>query len=181
MTNFYQRLSEIIDQQYLQKVKATTIPGSTEKILLICFHPYQNKKLVRLGDNLIIEPNELVGEFHLSNRRILELAADKSERSIEWRILQLLKKDFTCLANACRNGEISDSIKGFYGVLVLVAGAKRLGFILIPLPKGLRRWWIGLWESMLRRVNYSYQTKKKPKQMTPYEVWISREELLRRY
>jgi hypothetical protein len=75
-------------------------------------------------------------------------------------------------------------IKGFYGVNVLTAGAKRLGFTLIPIPKGWNRWWLGFWETILRKIFYSYKTKKKAtfqKTKDPYEVWITREELLKRY
>jgi len=181
MSSLLRKLSKLVDQRYLKKVGATPIPGSTEKLLLLCFHPYLGKKSVRVNDTLLIEQNELVGEFHLSNSRILEIAAEKSERSMEWRILEILKHEFGCLAKVCQTEQISSSIRGFYGVLVLAAGARRLGFTLIPLPKGFFSWWVSFWESMLRRINYSYQTKKKPKKMPSYEVWISREELLRRY
>ncbi|GEM_PF-732225 len=177
------RLGMAIDRRYLKKVGASTVPGSPTGLLLVCYHPYRGKQRVSL-DETTIAPGDMVGELHLSNVRITEIAAEPSGRSLEWRLMEMLKEEFRRLAQACENGSITEDIKGFYGVNVLVAGARRMGFTLIPIPKGWNRWWLGFWESVLRWIYYSFKTGKKAKVqkiMDPYEVWISRVQLMERY
>jgi len=177
------KLGMAIDRRYLKKVGASAVPGSVHGVLLVCYHPYQGKEEIIL-DETTITPGDMVGELHLSNIRITEIAAEPGNRSLEWRLMEMLKEEFKRLAQACGNGSIPENIKGFYGVNVLVAGARRMGFTLIPIPKGWNRWWLGFWESMLRLIYYSFKTSKKAKlqkTMDPYEVWISRTQLMQRY
>ncbi len=178
-----QRLGMAIDRRYLKKVAATGIPGSKNQLLLICFHGYHGKTKLDINGT-IINPGDSIAEFHLSNKRIAEMGREDSSRSMEWRMLEMLKAEFTALAEACSNNIISGQVQGFYGVNVLTAGAKRLGFTLVPIPKGWNHWWLGFWESVLRRIFYSYKTKKKATFQKPkeaFEVWITREELIKRY
>jgi hypothetical protein len=179
-----QKFGMAIDRRYLKKVGATSIPDSKLNLLLICFHPYEGEKSLTFVDGVAIDPGDPIVEIHLANQRITELGNEQSERSMEWRLLELLKAEFAALAKACSEGSISTEVKGFYGVNVLTAGAKRLGFTLVPIPKGWNRWWLGFWESFLRKIFYSFKTKKKAtfqKTKDPYEVWITRQELVKRY
>jgi hypothetical protein len=178
------RIGHAIDRYYLKRAGATVIPGSEAGLLLLCYHPYHAQHELILDEQILIKPGALVGEFHLSNLRITEIAADPVGGSLEWRLLATLKTEFKTLATACVRGTIPETVQGFYGINVLAAGAKRLGFSLVPLPKGWSRWWLGFWESCLRLLFYSYQTKKKAalqRTMDPYEVWISRRQLINRY
>lgn len=178
------KISEKIDARYQKKVGATTIPGSQNNLLLICYHPYQGKKPVVTNDGVTINPGDPVGELHFNNKKITELAAEPSERSMEWRLIEILKAEFATLAEVCAAGLIPGNIRAFYGVNVLAAGAKRMGFTLVPIAPGWNRWWLGLWESVLRLVYYSFKTKKKAslkRTMDPYEIWISSNELIRKY
>jgi hypothetical protein len=184
MSTILRGLGEAIDRYYLKKAAATAIPGSGLGLLLLCYHPLQSREAVAIDGQTICRPGQTVGEFHLSNIRITELAKEPSPRSLEWRLLEMLKSEFAILAEACVKEVIPPNVQGFYGVNVLVAGAKRLGFTLVPIPPGWERWWLGFWESCLRLIFYSYKTKKKAalqRTMDPYEVWISRTELIKRY
>ncbi len=153
-------------------------------LLLICFHPYEGKQPVELSDHTVIQPGERVGELHLSNIRITEIADQNSERSLEWQLMDMLKQELRVLAKACGAGKIPGDIRAIYGVNVLAAGARRLGFTLVPIAKGWDRWWLGFWESTLRLIYYSFKTKKKAtlkRTMDPYQVWMSREQLIKRF
>jgi hypothetical protein len=179
-----QKFVMAIDRRYLKKVNATTIPGSEHQLLWICFHPYEGKTPITIGDGVTINPGDLVGEFHLGNQRVVEMGQENSSRSMEWRLLELLKAEFDAVAKACSAKEISSEVKGFYGVNVLAAGARRLGFTLVAIPKGWNRWWLGFWETFLRKTFYSFKTKKKAtfkKTKDAFEIWITREELMKRY
>ena len=104
--------------------------------------------------------------------------------ALQWRLIEMIKLEFRNLAAACLTGEIPETVRGFYGVNVLAAGARRLGFTMVPIPRGWQRWWLGFWESCLRLVFYSFKTKKKAslkRTMDPYEIWITREDLIARY
>lgn len=181
---FFRNMGEAIDRRYLKKVGATPVPDSKINLLLVCFHQYQGKISIQTSDQVIINPGDRVGELHFSNVRITEIAAEPSERSMEWRLVGMLKEEFGLLAKACDQGLIPENVQAFYGVNVLQAGAKRMGFTMVPIPKGWNRWWLGFWESVLRLVYYSYKTTKKAtlkRTMEPYEIWLSRQELIRRY
>ncbi|HBF39555.1 MAG TPA: hypothetical protein DDW50_19825 [Firmicutes bacterium] len=178
-----QRFGMAVDRRYLKEAGATGIPGSVYQVLLICFHPYQGERNLNLN-GVTIHPGDMIAEFHLSNRRILEMGREASSRSMEWRLFEALRGEFTALAAACVINTIPASVQGFYGVNILAAGAKRLGFTLVPLPKGWNRWWLSFWETFLRRIFYSFKTKKKAnfqKTKEAFEIWITREELLKRY
>jgi len=180
----FRKIGVAIDRRYLRKAGAIPAPGSDLKLLLICFHPYRGKKPARIDATTIVSPGDPVAELHLSNIQITRIAAETQGRSLEWQLMEMLKTEFACLAAACVNKTIPEAVRGFYGVNVLAAGARRLGFTLIPLPAGWDRWWLGFWESMLRLVYYSYKTKRKAKlqkTMDPYEIWISRETLVAKY
>lgn len=182
--NIFRKLGTAIDRRYLNKVGAIPVPGSEFRLLLICYHPYHGQKNIEIPNQVAIAPGETVCEFHLSNQRITEIAAEKSDRSMEWRLLEILKEEFKKLAENCANGTIPEEIKAFYGVNAMGTTSKRLGFTLIPLPKGWNRLWLGFWESLLRKIFYSYKKDKKTtlgRTMDPYEIWISRDVLLRKY
>lgn len=184
VAGFLRKIGEKIDERYQKKVGANPIPGSVNGLLLVCYHNYHGKKPVVTNDGVVINPGEPVGELHFNNKKITEIGAEPSERSLEWRLLEILKKEFRILAEAIDAKLVPGNIKAFYGVNVLEAGAKRLGFTLVPIPTGWERWWLGFWESMLRLIYYSFKTKKKARlkrTMNPYEIWISGNELLRRY
>lgn len=179
------KMSEAIDRRYLKKVGAMAVPQSKSGLLLICFHAYEGKKTIQIPDNVTIKPGDLVGELHLSNIRITEIASKDTKRSLEWHLIETLRSEFHLLAGACQSGEISRDVQAFYGVNVMGPATKRLGFTLIPIPKGLNRIWLGFWESFLRKIYYSYKTSKKvtlKKTLNDaFEIWISKGEIIRRY
>ncbi len=178
------RLGQAIDRRYLKKVGAEPVPGSAIGLILVCYHPYEAKQPLELNDQTVIRPGEIVGEIHFSNIKITELAAEHSGRSMEWRLMELIKQEFKTLAKAGLEGKVPAAVRAFYGVNVLAAGARRLGFTMIPIAKGWNRWWLGFWESMLRLVYYSFETKKKAalkRTMDPYEVWMSRDFMIAKF
>jgi hypothetical protein len=184
INNILRKLGTAIDRRYLKKAGAISVPDSEYRLLLICFHPYHGRKSVDIPGPVTIAPGDPVCEIHLANQRITEIARESSTRSMEWRLLEILKKELGKLAESFVNGTIPQEIKAVYGVNAMGTASRRLGFTLIPLPKGWNRLWLGFWESLLRKIFYSYKKDKKTvlgRTMDPHEVWISREELVRKY
>ena len=184
MKHLLQKMVTAIDRRYMKKAGAIAVPGSQAGLLLICFHPYQGETKVEIPGQSTIVPGDPVCELHFSNQRVTEIAGDETGRSMEWRILGILKDEFGKLAESCVNGAIPPEIKAFYGVNAMGTASKRLGFTLIPLPKGWNRLWLGFWESLLRKIFYSYKKDGKTsmgRTMDPHEIWISRDELVRKY
>ena len=183
LPNLWRKIGLAIDRRYLKKAGATSVPRPEYNLLLICYHPYHGKKSLEIPNQVIITPGDPVCEIHLSNQRITEIAVE-TNRSLEWHLFEMLNTEFKKMAENCVNGTIPREIQGIYGVNTMGTATKRFGFILIPLPKGWNKLWLGFWESLLRRIFYSYKTKKKAsfkRMMDPHEIWISREELIRRY
>lgn len=160
-----------IDRVYLRRGGAAPIPGSKSGLLLLCFHAYKGKKPVTVGDQ-VIQPGDLVGEFHLANSKLTEIATEKSTRSLEWRLVEMLRDELEQLAIACNQGVIDAKVKAFYGTSVLATAARRLGFTLIPVSGVWNRHWLRFWETFLRRIYYSYGSSVKAKRLDPYEIWI---------
>lgn len=183
MAKLLRRIMEKIDERFLSSAKARTITGSNLGLLLICFHPYEGAG-AELPDGTLIKPGDPVCELHLSNKRISAYAEDPAIQSVEWQILQDLRKEFAALAQEIAEGIFPADVRGIYGVNVLPAGARRLGFTLIPLPPGWNQVWLAWWESLIRKVYYSFGSGKKAntrKTSVAYEIWMSRGELARKY
>lgn len=183
MATFLRRIMEKIDERFLASAGARPIIGSNFELLLVCFHPYEGTG-ANLPDGVSIQPGDSVCELHLSNKKISAYAEDPSVKSVEWQILQDLRREFTALAKEMRDGTIPQDVKGIYGVNVLPAGARRLGFTLIPLTPGWNRIWLAWWESFIRKVYYSFGSGKKAdgkKTTVAYEIWMSRQMLVERY
>jgi hypothetical protein len=181
MPSLARRIMEKIDERYLSSVNARPVKGSNLKLLLICFHPYEGIG-AELPDKTTIKPGDQVVELHLSNKKIASYTESQG-KTPEWQILQDLRQEFSLLAREVIEGSIPEDVKGFYGVNVLPAGARRLGFTLIPLPQGWNRIWLAWWESLIRRVYYYNPDKKTDfgKTKNAYEIWLSRSGLIKRY
>lgn len=182
MPSLARNIMEKIDERYLSSVNARTVKGSDIHLLLICFHDYDGTG-AELPDGTVIRPGDRVVELHLSNKKIASYGENQG-KSAEWQVLQDLRKEFSLLAQEVKDGSIPDEIQGFYGINVLPAGARRLGFTLIPLPSGWNRTWLAFWESLIRRIFYSYRPDKKTdfkKTKDAYEIWMSRNGLVSRY
>jgi hypothetical protein len=183
-TGIIRKIVAAIDRRFLANIKATSVPGSNHHLILICFHPYNGKKPVRIPPQVIIHPGDPICEIHLSNQQVIQMATEANERSMEWRIFEILKEEFGLLAKTCLDGRYPQKFMAVYGVNTMGSSVKRFGFTLIPLPKGWNKLWLGFWESLLRKIFYSYKTSKKAtfkRMMDPHEIWISKEELIRKY
>lgn len=177
------RLGEAVDRYYLRRAGAGPIPGSQLGLLLICYHPFHGSRAVTLSNGVVIHPGDPVVEFHLANQEVVALG-NRSGQGLQWQLLESLRGELTKLAEACRMGVVPPKVQGFYGINVMPAAARRLGFTLIPLPPGWERWWLGFWESLLRVVFYSFPAAKAPRlarTMDPQQIWLTRAELVRRY
>lgn len=182
MAKFIRNIMEKIDERFLASANARFVEGTENNLLLICFHPYEGEG-ADLPDGTVVRPGDLVSELHLSNKKVASYAEGQS-KSVEWQIIQDMRKEFMLLAKEVQDGSVPQEVKGFYGVNVMPAGARRLGFTLIPLPPGWNRVWLAWWESVIRRVFYSFKPGKKPdfsKTKVAYEIWMSRGELVKKY
>lgn len=171
---FFQKIMIVIDKYYLKREQAVLIPNSQLQMLKICYHQYEGR-VEREIDGVKIAPGDMVGELHIVNSKILEIASEKSKRPIEWRLIELFRREIVALSEACVSGEIPIEVKGFFGISVLSTGIARLGFTIIPLS-GAKAFMIGFWETLLRRIYYSFKRHRSnlPWVMPVSEVWLTR-------
>jgi MFS family permease len=160
--------------------RPTQIPHAPYNLLWIEFARYKGSPIV-LPDGTRVEKGDLIGEVHIRNR---EMAAT-APRVSSWKLLAMLAEDLRALAAWMRDPAFPAELRAFYGFTILGRGAARLGFTLRERPRSLRTRLDGFFLTGLL-VLYNPRGRARLTEGTTYgshpvEVWLSRDELLRRY
>jgi hypothetical protein len=152
------------------------LPGS-RGTFLVARRRYVGRPF-RLPDGTPLRRGDLLAEIHFWNRRIAA-REDRSTEQLTWRFVQDFRHDLGVLAAALEAGELGD-VRAVYGQSPLAPAAARFGFHVRPLPRGLRRALLTLWQRGLRRAFRPAASRGEVTSHTA-EIWMSTAELLRRY
>ncbi len=157
----------------------TEIPKAPYGLLSLRLSPYRGSPLL-LPDGTLIRDGFLVGELHCNNQAILSLVASGRKNPFA-----ACREDLRRLASWLEEVDKERAIRAICGFTILVKAARRLGFVPRNPEMGLRRRFEKFYMTGLL-ILYSIQGSRRVFQGStpttlPCEVWMSRDELLRRY
>ncbi len=169
----YERLSLLL-------LRPQPIPGAPAGIFLVRIARYHAKP-IGLPDGTRVERGDLVAELHLHNAVVPQLAS----RAGAFALVRGMAGDLGALAAWSRDPAFPAQVRALYGVTLLGRAAGRLGFTTRERPRTLMAWLDRLFMTGLLAL-YSPQGLARLRRGTTYgsyplEVWMSRDELARRY
>lgn len=147
------------------------IPNSSVKMMYILPHLYHGKN-IEISDGTIITNGDSVVEIHIDNLKATKLDNDLKN------IRQILNKELESLSNFLYNDKKLKSIKAVHGTTVLYPIAKRAGFTIKNLDKGLKSYGLKLWDNILRLVFRKNSLKSRRILREPKECWMSSKQLI---
>lgn len=154
------------------------IPGAPFGLLQIYPMTYDGAA-VRLRDGTEVLPGASLYELHCNNRRAFELTTSGQNP------YRAVREDLRALARWAASSEDGRSVCAFYGFSMLGSVASRLGFSIRECPHSLR---LHLERMFMRGLLLMYAPEGLSRlhhgtsiNEYPYEVWISRDRLIRLY
>jgi MFS family permease len=170
---FYERIT-----RSLWRIKP--VPNAPHHLLEIRFIHYSGQP-IDLPDGIHIDKGDPVIELHFRNQALLEV----EEQAPAWRYIQLSAQSLNALACWMQEPDFPGEAHAIYGTTLLYRGAARLGFTLRERPRNIYTYLERFFMTGLL-VLYHRQGSARLQQGTTYgaypkEVWMSRQELLRRY
>lgn len=156
------------------------IPGATANLFRIQWRRYAGAP-IDLPDGTHVVPGDRIGEIHMNNHTIARVAAQVPS----WQLMRLLRSDMRALARWATDPAFPADVRAFYGFTLLGSGAARLGFTLrsrrITLRTRLDRFFMMGLLALYNPSGRARLSEGTTYRTYPVEVWISRDELLRRY
>lgn len=156
------------------------VPHAPYGLFGVRFKRYHGRPM-DLPGGVHIRSGDRVGDLHFRNRAFMQYAVHNSP----FGLVQLFRQEMQIFAQWVQEPDFPKDVRAFYGVTLLARAVRRLGFTIYERPKTLKAWLDrGFMTGLL--VLYNKKGVERLKQGTTYgsypeEVWITREELLRRY
>jgi hypothetical protein len=154
-------------------------------ILKLRIRKYRGNHPLTLADGEKIEQGDPIAELHFDNELLFEIGA-VSKSPVQLAIQMIRRVEL--LLPQVRQLLITDpkfkDVKGLYGISMIHRGSVRLGFTVIGLPKGVFSLATGMYLRLLMYAVHPHgkdRLKRKPEQLTPKIIAMSRKELMNRY
>ncbi len=136
---------------------------------------------VELPDGQQVRKGDPIIELHFRNKMFLQVAPKVSS----WRLMHMIAEDMGALAQWVETTDFGTTPKAVLGVTLMSRGAPRLGFMVRDRPHTLHNWLERFFMTGLLVLYHTRGTERLSQGTTygqyPQEVWMSRDELLRRF
>jgi MFS family permease len=156
------------------------IPDAPHHLLDARLTHYHGKP-IELPDGQQVRKGDAIIELHFRNKLLLQVMSQVSS----WRFVHMLAQDLGGLAAWVQSADFPAEPKAIFGVTLMSRGAPRLGFMVRDRPHTLHNWLERFFMTGLLVLYHSKGTERLLQGTTygmyPQEVWMSRDELLRRY
>ncbi|QZY56391.1 YkoP family protein [Crassaminicella profunda] len=167
------KLFKLIERSVVKINNWKHVPNSKRKLLYICPHVYKGRT-IEILDGTMIKNGDVVAEMHIDNLKVDQLENDYRK------LFRRLKEELQALSNLIINEKEFEEIKAYHGTTLLYPLAKKQGFTIVEMDKGPKKYFLILWENILRIV-FKKDKKIRDRLRTPKECWISKGQLLQKY
>ena len=149
------------------------IPESTRKMMYISPHIYKGADL-KLADGTVIKEGDQVAELHIDNLKVDKIKNDLNT------LYSILEEELYVLSQAMSNIDKYKSINAYYGVTLLHPIALRNGFTIIDISNKYKKFFVKIWENILKLSYGKSRIKTSKGFRIPKECWISKSQVLDR-
>ncbi len=137
-----------------------------------------------LADGTPIRRGDAIGEIHLNNERVAALDDGGSRsRQVGFDAVRAFRASLAALAERARENPRYRAARAFTAATIFYRGTERLGFEVRPLPRPRLAWFVAAFQRRLL-AHFHPLGRRRPGRRRFAEarqIWISRDELLRRY
>jgi hypothetical protein len=145
--------------------------------------PHRGRPLI-LADGTDIKPGDPIGVIHLNNERASALHGSRpGARRVGLAARRAFHASLEALAEHARRSSRYRPLKAFTAATIFHRGTERMGFEVRPLSRPLLSRIVAAYERGLLALFHPLGRRRlgRPRFAEAREIWISRDDLLRRY
>jgi peptidoglycan-N-acetylglucosamine deacetylase len=139
---------------------------------------------VPLACGTVVHAGDRVLELHFRRQALLPLMRDGDARRMGLSLIKLGDRDIPRLALALERDPRLGDVKAIHALTLFHRGIARYGFEVMPVRNPLEERWFTAWHRLLMARDHARgarHVRENQERLVTRHVWLSREELIRRY
>lgn len=159
------------------------LPTGTDSMIALHFTRHHGKP-VRLNDGTAVHSGDGLAEIHFNNHLLAETMTEGTEFAA-WSGMTMFRRDLQTIAQWMQQPDFPHRVRAVYGISLFAPACARFGMTVRSRPRGIHAWFDRLFLHGLLILyssggagRLSYGSSRG---MYPAEVWLSSQELIRRF